>query len=333
MRALVTGSTGFIGSHLCRALKERNFIVRAFHRSSSPLRALEGLNVEHAVGDLLIPETLSNAMKDVDVVFHVAATTDSRGKPERYLEIITGGTKNILYTAAEAKVKRLVYTSSIAALGFPELCAGGISTPVLLNENHSWNAEPGAWYYGYAKYMAELEVQKMVAHGLDAIIVNPSLVLGAGDLYRQTVSIIVSAARRNIPALISGGLNIVHINDVVEGHIAAFERGKRGERYILGGENLTIKQLIDQISEIAGVPSPTLTLSTPLVHLLAFFLKMLPNIFPLPVSGEQLRLAGKYFFYDTRKSQQDLGLPAPRPAKDAIIDSYNWFKETGAINH
>lgn len=320
MKALVTGSTGFIGSSLCRALVESGHGVRAFHRSSSTLRLLEGLDVEPVTGDVTQPETLFKAMEGVDVVFHAAAWMGS-SEPGRLYAVTVEGTREVLSAARKQGVRRVVHTSSVAALGVPEL-----GVPALLNENHTWNLRPDDYPYGYAKYLAELEVQKAVAAGQDVVVVNPSMVFGKGDLYRQGHSIIMQVARRKVGVAIEGGINVVHIDDVVTGHLAALERGKTGERYILAGENLTFLEMLQQIAWVTGAPAPNLVLPAGLVRAAGGAARLIKNYLDLPVSPDLFRLAGYYFYYDTRKAQVELEMDEPRPAAEAFADAYAWFK-------
>ncbi len=331
-RALVTGSTGFIGAALCRGLLEVGFEVRAFHRASSNQLLLKDLPVEHAVGDLTLADTLAQAVHDVDVVFHVAALLGgSRRSAGRHYAITVEGTRAVLRAAKEAGVKRLVYTSSVAALGVPPLPATGGSAPLLMSERHTWNYRADRWMYGYAKYLAELEVQAAVAQGLDAVIVNPSVVLGAGDIYRQSRSLVVQVAQRRLPAVVEGGLNVVHLADVVAGHIAALQHGRRGERYILANQNLTIVNLVERIAATAGVPAPGLVLPASLVRALAVPYAWLERWLPLPVSASELYLAGRYFYFDNQKSISELDLRYTRSADQAIRDAYEWFAQMGDL--
>lgn len=320
MNVLVTGSTGFIGSHLCRALCEAGHSVRAFHRPSSPLRLLEGLDVEHTQGDLTRPETLQEAMQGVEVVFHAAAWMSS-GEAGRLYAVTVEGTRELLAAAGKAGVRRVVHTSSVAALGIPEKGA-----PALLNENHSWNLHPEDYPYGYAKYLAEQEVQKAVAQGLDVVIVNPALVIGPGDLYRRSRSLMAMVAARKLNVAVEGGMNVVHVADVVEGHLAALERGQTGERYILGGENLSYLELMQKAARVANVPPPSLALPAWLVRMGRGPAGLLKNYIDLPVSPELFFLAGIFFHYDTRKASVELGLPAPRPVEQALAETLAWLR-------
>jgi dihydroflavonol-4-reductase len=322
MKILVTGSTGFIGASLCRALLDAGHQVHAFHRATSSLRLLDGLDVEHVIGDLTQPETIQDAMVGIEAVFHAAAWMGD-SEPGKLYSITVEGTREVVQAARKAGVQRFVHTSSVAALGVPTL---GLTS--LLNETHTWNFRPDYYPYGYAKYLAELEVQKAVAQGLNAVIVNPTLVFGPGDIYRQSKSVVNQVATRKLAVAVEGGINAVHIADVVAGELAAFERGKTGERYILGGENLTLLELIQTIARATSVPVPAMVLPARLVRALSGPIGLLHNFLDLPVTVDVLHLAGYYFYYDTRKAQVDLGLPEPLPAEEAIRAAYNWFKGT-----
>jgi dihydroflavonol-4-reductase len=312
MQILVTGSTGFVGGSLCKELVERGHSVRAFHRESSNLRLLEGLPVEHVIGDLTRPETLQAACEGIEVVFHAAALLGGPEKPGQMYAVTVEGTRAVLQAAR-----------------LPE--TGALNQPVLLDESHTWNYRSDYWPYGYAKYLAEMEVQKAVAEGQDIVIVNPSIVFGAGDIYRQTNSLVVQVARGKLPALAEGGANFVHILDVVDGHLAALERGQRGERYILGGENLTFVKAVDTIARITGGSVPRLILPVGIVKVLAGPAQMLQAFLDLPIAGNMLHMVGRYFYYDTRKAQSELGLTQPRRVEDAVSEAYEWFLQVGAI--
>jgi dihydroflavonol-4-reductase len=325
MKVLVTGSTGFIGSSLCRELSSRGHTVRAFHRTASSLALLEGLDLEHATGDLTQPETLQPAMEDIEAVFHAAAWMGGASQAGRQYTVTVEGTRNILQAARKAGVRRVVHTSSVAALGVPRADA---MERLLINENHTWNYRPDLYAYGYAKYLAELEVQKAVALGLDAVIVNPTLVFGAGDLHRQASSIITQVAERRLTTCVAGGVNCVHIADVVKGHLAALDCGRTGERYILGSENLTHLQLLQMIARVTGVPGPNLVLPAGLVRSLTWPIQALDAFLTFPVSPELLRMAGYYFFYELHKAESELGLVERRPVEEAVAEAFAWFQKT-----
>lgn len=333
MKALVTGSTGFIGSQLCRVLVEKGHSVRAFHRATSNLKALQGLPVEHAIGDLTQPETVAPALEGMEVLFHAAALLGyaaGRDQAARMYAVTVEGTRDLYAAALEAGVRRVVHTSSVAALGVPDLIGKMRGSPnALMDENHTWNYSPQGWPYGYSKYLAELEAQKAAAQGLDVVIVNPSVVFGAGDIYRQNSSIIMQVADQRLHLITEGGLNAVHIADVVEGHLAALERGKKGERYILGGENLTHVDLVQRIARLAGVPAPRILLPGSVARSLSTPLRWFGSFVDFPVSSNEVAMAGWYFYFDPRKAQSQLGLPSPRPVDDALAEALAWFRQAG----
>ncbi len=323
MNILVTGATGFIGSSLCRALIRDGHSVRAFHRHASPLTALEGLAVEHCLGDILDPASLAPAMEGVEAIFHCAAMMGPWRNAAQSQASHVVGTHNVLQAARQAGVRRVVYTSSVAALGVPE--PGGAGN-TLLNESHPWNAAPTLWPYGYAKHLAEQEVLAAVHDGLDAVIVNPALVFGAGDVHRGRKSVIGQVARGRIPVSVAGGLNVVHIDDVVAGHLAALRLGRAGERYILGGENLSITRMLAIAADVTGRRPPRITLPGAPVRSLAALVNLLSRPLNLPLTGDLLRLAGLYFYYDLEKSHRELRLPPPIAYRLAAEQAYAWLQ-------
>jgi dihydroflavonol-4-reductase len=329
MKVLVTGSTGFIGGALCRELAAKGHEVHAFHRASSALRVLEDLPVVHVIGDLTQAETIRPAMQGIEVVFHAAALLGGNDDPGRMYAVTVEGTRSVLEAARKAGVRRVVHTSSVAALGVPE--SGPVDSPCLINESHTWNYRPERWAYGYAKYLAELEVQKAVAEGQDIVIVNPSIVFGAGDVYRQTNSLVVQAARHKLPALVEGGANFVHLQDVIDGHLAALEKGQTGERYILGGENLTLVKAIEKACAVVGAHPPLIVLPGSGARALAGPATLFRNILDMPIEPELLYLAGRYFYYDCHKAQVELGLSTPRPVEEGMAQAYEWFQQVGAL--
>lgn len=321
---LVTGSTGFIGAQICRALIGQGYKVRAFHRVNSPLTLLNDLDVDHAIGDLTLPETIDRAMQGVEVVFHTAAQLGSRGDPKRMASVTVNGTKHLLQAALDNGIKKVIHTSSVAALGVPlEPGKGSLS---LMDEQHTWNYPPEWWQYGYTKYLAELEVQKYVSMGLDVVIINPSVVIGAGDINRVSGRVIIHVAKRHLPVATPGGLNAVHIEDVVRGHLAALKHGRRGERYIIGGENITHLDFIKKVAKITGVPAPLVSLPTGLVRALVIPTSIANKFIPLPMSGDTFHKAGYFFYYNTEKSKSELGLEKTHSLSDAINDAYTWYK-------
>jgi dihydroflavonol-4-reductase len=321
---LVTGATGFIGSSLCRALLARGFRVRAMHRATSSLKALEALAVERVVGDILDPTSLPPAMDGVRWLFHTAAQSAHWRQPRRVLASAVEGTRHVFRAAREAGVRRAVLTSSLAALGVP-------APGERLDERHTFNLPRRAFPYGFAKAQAEREALGHAGEGLEVVIVNPTVVLGAGDVHRISGSLVIEAARGLTFFWVDGGTNVVHIGDVVEGHLAALERGRPGERYILGGENLTHRQIFTTLNEIVGRRPPWLRIPGWTIPPYAFLVDLLSKVAPLPVSGSLLRMSRHYLFCDTRKAQHELGLTAPRPFRQAAQEAADWYRREGVI--
>jgi len=332
MRALVTGASGFLGSCLCRALLAQGHEVIALHRPTSILSGLEGLPVCRVVGDMLDPASLTRAFDSVDVVFHTAAPMRPEADGRTAIEAHALGTRNVLQAAQRTRVRRLVHTSSVAALGIPDVPP---STPPenspLLDETHSWNYVPDRWPYAYAKHTSEQEVLRAVQAGLDAVIVNPSVVLGAGDWYRTRRSLVAYLARGSLIPAVPGGLNAVHIDDVVAGHLAALNRGRAGERYILGGDNLTLPELLRITAEVVGRRPPRLSLPLWAIPVIRRVLEPARQSLHLPIEPSMLWLAGYHFFYNTRKSHAELGLPPAVPYRQAAAETYNWLVRVGAV--
>ncbi len=323
MNVMVTGSTGFIGAATCRALMERGYHVRAFHRTSSSLRLLDGLPVEHVVGDLTQPDSLREAMLGMEAVFHCAAWVGFNETGRLYSTNVEG-TRTVVQAALQTGVRRLVYTSSVTALGLPP--AG---SSVLLDEQHTWSHAPEFFPYGYSKYLAELEVQKGVMQGLEAVVVNPTLVLGGGDIYRQSSSIVHQFANRKVGVTVEGGINIIHVRDVATRQVAALERGLNGERYILGGTNLSYREFSQVLSRVTGVVAPSVVLPGWLVRRLRRSARLLERFFELPVTTDVFVLAGRYLYYDTKKAHSQLGLSEPLAPELAVGDAYAWFLQKG----
>jgi dihydroflavonol-4-reductase len=305
--------------------------VRAFHRTTSSLQLIEDLDVAHATGDITEPETLVTAMQGVEVVFHTASKVDYWRGPDGMYPSTVGGTRNVLEAALVAGVQRVVYTSSVASLGVPDVKVPGDLPPLLMNETHVWNYRPAWWRYGHAKHLAEREVQMAVAHGLDAVIVNPSMVLGPGDANRISGEIVIQVARGIVRVGIPGGMNAIHIEDVVRGHLLALERGRQGERYILGGENNTFLKFIQTTAEVVGRTPPNHVIPSWVLRPLAGPLDLLCRVVPMPFNGDLLRFSSQYMYYDTQKAQQELGLTGLRSVRAALKDTYAWYQEKGMV--
>ncbi len=322
MLALVTGATGFVGSNLAAALVARGDRVRVLRRARSKLDALDGTPVEYAVGDLLDPASLQAAMQGCDVVFHVAALSEYwRSGTETVYLVNVDGTRSVMRAALETGVSRVVHTSSVAALGYAR--AGH-----LVDEGQEFPADLSWFVYGHSKYLAELEVRAAVAKGLPAVIVNPGIVIGPRDINFVSGSLIRASRRGQLRFVPPGGSNMVHVADVVAGQLAAAERGRIGERYILGGENLSHWDAAAITAQVTGGPGPLLVLPAwslaPLGGLVDLFNRINPR--PPLVIGQQIRLGGECFYVDSSKAIRELGLPQT-PYRQAATDAYNWYRQ------
>jgi dihydroflavonol-4-reductase len=321
MKVLVTGATGFVGSNVAAALAARGDHVRVLRRNTSRLDALEGVPVEYVVGDILGPDSLATAMQDCQVVFHVAATAQYwRMGKETVYRVNVEGTRNVLQAALDTGVQRVVHTSSVAALGYP---AHG----TLIDESQVFPQELNWWPYGHSKHLAELEVHKAVAQGLPAVIVNPTIIIGPRDLNFVSGSLIRASVKGQLRVVPPGGSNVVHVDDVIAGHLAAAEQGRVGERYILGGENLSHWDTALIIASVTGGPRPRLVLPhwtlTPLAGLIDAFNSLSRR--PPLVTGGQVRLGGQFFYVDTNKAVRELGLPQT-PFRQAVSDAHAWYQ-------
>jgi dihydroflavonol-4-reductase len=321
---LVTGATGFLGSALCRSLLASGHPVRALHRPTSSLAALEGLAVTRFVGDILEPDSLRPALDGAEWVFHAAATVAHWRNPDHLLRTAVEGTRNVLEAARKAGVKRAVLTSSIAALGAPK-------PGTLADESHEFNFSPKAFLYGYAKRQSEIEALWVAARGLPVVIVNPGAILGPGDINQIGGVVVIEAVRGRTVVYTDGGTNWVHMADVVAGHMAAMQVGRPGERYILGGENLTHRQAFQTLAEVTGGPQPRVKIPSALVGPFAAFLDLFGRPLGLPINGTTLRLARNFFFVDSAKARRELGLSEPRPFRLAVQEAYNWYREQGVL--
>jgi dihydroflavonol-4-reductase len=321
---LVTGATGFIGAALCRALRNEGLKVRAFHRRTSSLAILEDLPVERAVGDILEPASLSPAMAGVRWVFHTAAQSDYWRHPQQVWRSAVEGTRNVVLAARNAGVERVIHTSSLATLGIP-------GPGELLDERHIFNQPPRRFPYAHAKHQAEQEALASASGQLEVVILNPSAVMGAGDVHQITGSMVVETAHGLGFVYTDGGVNLVHIADVVDGHIAAARVGQPGERYILGGENLTYRQIFTILAEITGRRPPWLRISGWAIPPVAGLLDVVGRVARLPLNGDQLRTSRYSVFCDTTKARRALSLPSPRPFRQAAQEAYDWYRAQGVI--
>jgi dihydroflavonol-4-reductase len=324
---LVTGGTGFIGSHLVRALLARHRRVRCLVRPSSRRSNLEGLAVEIVTGDLLEFESLRRAARGAETVYHCAADYRlyARDSAELFAHNVLG-TQNMLRAAGEAGAAKIVYTSSVGALG---LTADG--SPANEETPVSENAVVGN--YKKSKFRAEQIALSMASAGLPLVVVNPSTPVGELDIKpTPTGQIIVDFLNRRMPAYVETGMNVVDVRDVAAGHLLAAERGRIGEKYILGNRNLSLKQIFDTLSEITGIPSPALKLPhwIPLAAAAAeTALSRITGRLPR-VSLESVRMSKHRMYFDSSKAVRELGL-VQSPVEEALSRAVTWFRDQGYV--
>jgi dihydroflavonol-4-reductase len=328
MRALVTGATGFVGAAVARALVSAGWQVRALVRAGSDRSNLEGLPVEIAVGDLKLAASLDAALAECGALFHVAADyrLGARDFEELYRTNVEG-TNNLLNAARRARVQRIVYTSSVATIGIPaDGSAGDENTPVELANMIG--------HYKRSKYLAEQLVRQSMDSGVPVVIVNPSTPVGPGDVKpTPTGRLVLDAAAGRMPAYVDTGLNIVHVDDVAAGHLLAFHRGTPGERYILGGEDMTLRQILALIAERVGRKPPRLRLPYAAVLPIAYLAEAYSKISGRSgrITLEGVRMSRKRMFFSSAKAVRELGYQW-RPPVAAFDDAVRWFRERGLLS-
>lgn len=327
MRALVTGATGFVGAAVARALLKQGWQVRALARPGSDRSNLNGLAVEVCEGDLTQPESLTPALQDCEALFHVAA--DYRLGVRDFAQLYrtnVDGTRAILAAARAAGVKRIVYTSSVAAVGIPkDGTPGAEQTPVAL--------ENMIGHYKRSKFLAEEVVREAARAGAPVVIVSPSTPVGPGDVKpTPTGQLVLDAAAGRMPAYVDTGLNIVHVDDVAAGHLLAYEHGKPGERYILGGQDMTLRQILREISALVGRKAPSIRLPYGVVLPMAYIAEGWAKITGRSgrLTLESVRMSRKHMFFSSEKAVRELGYTYRAPVL-AFEDAIRWFRETGRL--
>ncbi len=326
---LVTGGTGFLGAHVVRALLARGERVRCLVRESSPRNNLEGLPVEISVGDLNDPPSLARAIRGAAVVFHCAA--DYRLFAKRRGEIFrtnVAGTDNLLRAAADTGVRKVVYTSSVGALGHGTGPLGADeTTPVSRTEMI------GA--YKTSKFEAERVADAWASRGLPVVIVNPSTPVGELDVRpTPTGRMIVDFLNRRMPAYVDTGLNLIDARDVAQGHLLAAEKGKTGEKYILGNRNMSLKEVFDALSALSGIPSPRVRLPSWVPIAVGAADTAFARIFGREprVPLDSARMARRRMYFDSAKAIRELGLPQT-PVEDGLARAVSWFRDKGYVGY
>lgn len=325
-RAFLTGGTGFVGANLARLLVTEGWEVRALVRAASDRRNLDGLALEIVEGDLCDAD-LAGTMRGSDAVFHVAAHYSLfRADREALMRSNVDGTRNVLAAARAAGVGRTVYTSSVAAIGVKH---GGIA-----DETYQSPPERLIGAYKRSKYLAEQEATAAAAAGQDVVIVNPTTPIGAWDRKpTPTGEIFVRFLTGNMPAIVKTGLNFVDVRDVARGHLAAYERGRSGERYILGCENLPLGALLERVGARVGRRAPTLTVPNWLPLGVAWVEEtILARAGRTPkISIDSVRMSQESMYYDASKARLQLGF-APAPIDAAIDTAIEWFAQHGYLD-
>ncbi|MBB5315778.1 hopanoid-associated sugar epimerase [Tunturibacter empetritectus] len=326
MRVFITGATGFVGGHVARSYAAAGASLRLLTRQTSRLDSLAGIDAEMVTGDLREPEKLRSALVGCDALVHVAA--DYRlwvRDPDQMYAANVNGTRELLKLACEAGVERVVYTSSVATMGFKK-------DGTIVDEESPVSLEEMIGHYKRSKFLGELEAIKAAKAGQQVMILNPTTPIGPGDSKpTPTGRIIVDFLNRNFPAYVDTGLNLVDVTEVARMHVVALERGTPGERYILGGENLTLKQILDRMSAITGLPSPTMKVPHAVAMAFAFF----DENFTGRLRGkepratvEAVRMGKKMMFASSAKAERDLGFQV-LPVYSALRAAIEWFVAHG----
>lgn len=328
MKILVTGANGFLGSWLTKALVNEGHDVFALVRPNSDVSELEGVSCMYRYGDVTDIPSLLEAFKDIDTVFHLAGVVAYK-KSQRALmnKVNVEGTANVVNVCREHHVRRLVHLSSVAAIG------AGFTPDEILNEESTYNISHLNIGYFETKHEAELIVKRACAKGeIDAVMVNPTTIYGRADAKKGSRTMQVKVAQGKLKFYSSGGVNVVAVEDVIDGILSAWKNGRKGERYILAGENVLIKDLFAMIAAEAGVKAPSILLPNTALHALGTIGDTLEKIgLKGFISKENSYTATMYHFFDSTKAQKELNFK-PRPAREAIHNSVQWMKDTGLLS-
>ena len=322
-RTLVTGGTGFIGSHVVRLLADRGDDVRLTMRPRSRTDNLEGVEYEGVDADVLDRASIRRAMRGVDRVFHVAGLQSTHpDDAERLFQVNVEGTRNVLEEALRAGVERVVYTSSAAAVGpAPE--------GETADERQLFTAGHLGIPYVNSKHEAEVEAMRLAAHGLPLIVVNPCNVFGRGDIYMRATSMVRRFLLGRIPVYTNGALNVVDVGDVAKGHLLADDRGLVGERYILGNRNYTTDRLFADLARLSGVEEPPVKVDPTVALRLGQLVETLVPSGRAPISSEEIKLTTCWWTYRNTKAKRELGF-RPSPHEDTIEATVDWYLEREA---
>jgi dihydroflavonol-4-reductase len=324
---LLTGASGFVGSAVARRLRDAGFAVRALVRPASPTAHLSDLGLEFVRGDLRDPASLRNAMTGVRYLFHVAADYRLWARdPSELAKTNVEGTRALMQEALRAGVERVVYTSSVATLvARPDGTSSDETMP--LDEANAIGV------YKRSKVAGERAVEELIKQGLPVVIVNPSTPIGPRDVKpTPTGRIILEAAAGRMPAFVDTGLNMVHVDDVAAGHLLAFERGRIGERYILGGQNASLAEILAVVAEDVGRKPPNIKIPRAAVVPLAYVTEAIASFTgkePM-LTRDGLKMSKNKMFFSSAKAERELGYRA-RPYREGIRDAIAWFRQAGYL--
>jgi dihydroflavonol-4-reductase len=325
--ALVTGSTGFVGNAVSRSLLQSGCHVRVLIRRNSNPKLLRGLGVEIFYGDLRDPSTLKTALEGCDALYHVAAQyTFFNPNPQEIYASNVQGTHNILKAALELKIPKVVYTSTVGAVGIPkDGTPGDETTPITLFDCKG--------HYKRSKFLAEQEALSLYRKGLPVVIVNPSTPVGVHDIKpTPTGKMIVDFLNGKMPAFINTGLNLIDVEDVARGHLLAGEKGRPGERYILGHQNLTLEMILQELSRLTGLKAPKIKIPLSLAMGIAHVSEAVSRITKKPplVEKEAVQLGKNVMFFSSQKAVRELGLPQT-DVRIALQKAVRWYLQNGYI--
>jgi dihydroflavonol-4-reductase len=327
MRALVTGASGFVGAAVARVLVSAGWEVRVLVRPASDRTNLEKLPVAIVVGDLARAASLAPALSDCEALFHVAADYRLGARdPSQLYRTNVDGTRNLLSAAVQAGVRKIIYTSSVATIGIP---AGGVPG----DERTTVSLGDMIGHYKRSKFLAEEVALEAAASGTPVVVVNPSTPVGPGDVKpTPTGQLVLDAAAGRMPAYVDTGLNIVHVDDVAAGHLMAFDRGRIGERYILGGEDMTLRQILAYIAQQVGRKPPRVRLPYAAVLPIAYIAEGISRLTGRTgrITLEGVRMSRKYMFFSSDKAVRELGYRWRAPVL-AFDDAVSWFRERGML--
>ncbi|MFN8845793.1 MAG: NAD-dependent epimerase/dehydratase family protein [Bdellovibrionales bacterium] len=328
MKVVVTGANGFLGSWLVKKLNELGQDVHILNRQNSDLSELKNLKFSQHVGDVLNPESLKKAFEGAELIYHLAGVVAYRKSERQNMERVNvEGTRNVITALRQNKVPRLLHLSSVVTVG------AGHNPNEILNENSVYNLKSYNLGYFETKRAAEnLVMNELKSGDFEAQIVNPSTIYGAADAKKGSRKIQVKVAQGKFPFYTPGGVNVVAVEDVIDGILLALQKGKSGERYILSGENWTIQKLFTEIAHVAGVKEPAFLLPSAVLFALGLIGDSLEKIgIRGGISSENARTSTLYHWFDNQKAKTQLGFN-PRPSTTAIENSVNWMREKGLLN-